>query len=120
MICVGLTTTILVCESPSPCSLTCDAVVKFVPVSVTLTDVPLAPLEGITEVSVGRPLAPFTVKAAVLLVPPASRDGNIVSAGCGAGGNIQRRGDLSATDDGHIAHRNPTAGDSDRRSSDKA
>ena len=70
VICVGLTTTILVCESPFPCSLTCEPVVKFVPVSVTFTDVPLAPLAGTTEVSVGRPLATFTVKAAVLLVPP--------------------------------------------------
>jgi hypothetical protein len=43
---------------------------KFVPVSVTLTDVPLAPLEGVIEVSVGRLLAGFTVNGVVLLVPP--------------------------------------------------
>ena len=68
VICVGLTTTILVCVSPPPCSLTCDAGVKFVPVSVTLTDVPRAPLEGATDVSVGRPAA-ITVNGLVPLVP---------------------------------------------------
>ena len=68
VICVGLTTTMLVCVSPPPCSLTCDAEVKFVPVSVTLTEVPSAPLEGVTEVSVGRPAA-FTVNGVVPLVP---------------------------------------------------
>jgi len=61
----------LVCVSPEPCSLTCVAEVKFVPVSVTLTDVPLAPLEGVTEASVGRVLAAVTVNDVELLVPPA-------------------------------------------------
>ena len=60
----------LLCESPSPASLTCDGLVKFVPVRVTFTDVPSAPLEGVIDVSVGTPLALFTVKATVLLVPP--------------------------------------------------
>src|ERR1700710_457404 len=61
----------LVCDSPAPTSLTCDAEVKFVPVSVTLTDVPLAPLEGVPEESVGRVLATVTVNVVELLVPPA-------------------------------------------------
>ena len=69
MICVGLTTTMLVCVSPPPCSLTCDAEVKFVPVRVTLTDVPSAPLEGVIEISVGRVLAAVTVNGVVPLVP---------------------------------------------------
>src|SRR4051794_27457222 len=60
----------LVCVSPGPDSLICEAEVKFVPVSVTLTDVPLAPLDGVIEVSVGTLLAAVTVKPAVLLVPP--------------------------------------------------
>ena len=59
----------LVCVSPPPCSLTCDPEVKFVPVSVTLTAVPSAPLEGAIVVSVGSPPTPFTVNAAVPLVP---------------------------------------------------
>lgn len=70
VICVELTTTMLICLSPAPCSPTRDPELKFVPVSVTLTDVPLVPLEGLTDVSVGRVLAKFTVKTAVLLVPP--------------------------------------------------
>jgi len=36
-----------------------------------LTDVPLAPLEGVTEASVGRVLAAVTVNDVELLVPPA-------------------------------------------------
>ena len=59
----------LVCVSPPPCSLTCDADVKFVPVRVTLTDVPSAPLEGVIEISVGRVLAAVTVNGVVPLVP---------------------------------------------------
>ena len=68
---VGLTTTMLVCLSPTPCNPTCEPLMKFVPVSVTLTDVPRAPLEGVTELSVGKVLAGVTVNVAELLVPPA-------------------------------------------------
>ena len=69
VICVGLTTTILVCLSPPPCRPTLDPEVKLVPVSVTSTDVPSAPLEGAIDASVGTPLAVFTVNGTVPLVP---------------------------------------------------
>src|SRR4051794_22691407 len=60
----------LVWVNPGPASLTCVVGVKFVPVSVTLTDVPRAPLEGVIEESVGSVLAAVTVNVAELLVPP--------------------------------------------------
>ena len=59
----------LVWVRPVPCSLTWDAEVKFVPVSVTLTDEPSAPLEGAIDASVGRPPVALTVNGAVPLVP---------------------------------------------------
>jgi hypothetical protein len=61
----------LVCVSPLPCSLTCDPAVKFVPVRVTFTDVPRAPLEGVMDVNVGAPLVPLTVNGTELLAPAA-------------------------------------------------
>lgn len=69
VICVGLTTTMLVWVSPLPCRWTCDAEVKFVPVRVTLTEVPRAPLDGVTDVRVGTPVTAFTVNGVVPLVP---------------------------------------------------
>jgi hypothetical protein len=68
VICVELTTTMLVWLSPEPDSLTCDPAVKFVPVSVTLADVPCAALEGLMDDSVGTPLVLFTVNGTLLLV----------------------------------------------------
>jgi hypothetical protein len=53
VICVEFTTTILLCLAPSPISLSVIGAVKFVPVSVTFTEVPGDPLLGETLLTVG-------------------------------------------------------------------
>lgn len=69
VICVELTTTVLLRETPEPVCLTVDPGVKPVPVNVTLTLDPLFPLGGLMDVSAGVWLLPVTVKVWVLLVP---------------------------------------------------
>ncbi len=119
VICVGLTTTILVCVSPPPCSLTCDAGVKFVPVSVTLTDVPRAPLEGVDRGQRRQTAGAVYCEGRVSLVPPVVVTEILCCPGAGVCGNVERRGDLRAADDGHIRYRNTNAGDSDGRRATK-
>ena len=50
---VALATTTLATTTPAPPKLTVTGATKFVPVSVTLTLAPCAPLFGLTVVSVG-------------------------------------------------------------------
>src|SRR6202030_2210411 len=68
VICVALTTVVLLTVIPAPLRPIVDPATKFVPVSVTGTLCPCTPLFGLIEVSVGG--ARFTVNGCAPLVPP--------------------------------------------------
>ena len=69
VICVLLTTVVLLTVTPVPLTFALAPATKFVPISVTGTLVPAVPLDGLTELSVGAG-GGFTVKVTLLLVPP--------------------------------------------------
>ena len=69
--CEALTRVMLLAVRPEPPVAMVDPAVKLVPVSVTLTEVPLAPLLGFMAVRVGAEGTGFTVNGNVLLLPAA-------------------------------------------------
>ena len=71
VICVALTTVVLLTVIPAPLRAMVAPATKFVPVSVTGTLCPCTPLFGLIEVSVGGVGgARFTVNGCAPLVPP--------------------------------------------------